>query len=286
MQKEPETRKITSYSFWSLFNLFDKCPFSFHLGAELGIRPKIERPKLNKAIIEGAVFHHVMENKTRQNKTWRDLIVLIEEAFKNIRARDDLQFSKQRETQVRKEMYRVFASTLRGDFREYLDCITLAEHTVRGIFKGVNLKGRIDALGIKDSRKFMADYKLNATASSGGSRQLAFYHLIEPVDEAFVYYPKMTLAKKVTLSPKRMDKLGEKVLELVDRIEKGDRSKKMGSCMFCNYKEVCVGKIRRPWDGRSNQKEEIVGSSLQALDGKAPSDGPEEFDLESLFGAL
>lgn len=282
----PETRVVKSYSFWALFNLFDKCPFSFHLGAELGIRPRIERPKLNKAIIEGAVFHHVMENKTRQNKTWRDLIVLIEEAFVNIRARDDLQFSKQRETQVRKEMYRLFAATLRGDFREYLDCITKTEHTVRGLFKGVQLKGRIDALGTKDTRKFMADYKLNETASSGGSRQLAFYSLIEPVDDAFVYYPKMTLAKKVTLSPKRLDKLGEKVLELVDRIEKGDRSKKMGGCMFCNYKEVCVGKMGRPHHGGSTAKKTAERSNDENVDRQAKGDGPEEPDFESLFDSL
>lgn len=172
----------------------------------------------------------------------------VAKAYRQLEA-DGEGVSGRRLAKVKREFREVMLKTLDGPHRPILEAVAQAEVPIRGLVEGILLGGRPDARGIIDERSFCIDYKLSNTASGQGSRQIAFYSLIVPIERAWVFYPKLGLMKPVRLVGPRMVSLLEKVKALVKGVESGDRTPNVRNCPRCLYKEVCDKKVlwRSPW---------------------------------------
>lgn len=236
--------RYEAYSYWSLFSLYEKCPYSFKIGAEdwPSIKPTPPPSKYLTKQLLGAAFHMAMEWLVKKpTLTWEHLPKLVdywvEQSLKQI---NNPNISVRRANGVKKELLKVLEETAVGPHRPVLDLITLAEVPIQAEVDGIILKGRPDVRGeFQDGKRFCIDYKLSDTASGDGSRQICFYSLIVPIDVGWVFYPVLGLMKPVRLGEKRRDQLRAKVQELVARIRSGDREPNHKSCAYCPFLHQC-----------------------------------------------
>lgn len=251
--------KIRKYSFWQLFSLYNKCPYSYALGYE---QRKRGRPPdgtfLNKQVL-GSAFHYSQEWRVKKAIPWE--VVCSPEfvdywmkcAVRSLE-KQEIQITTRRISRVRKELVEVLATTVAGEHRPVLDAVSLAEKPFKAEVvvgpKGEKrwIGGRPDARGqLEEEVWFTIDYKLSSTASGEGSRQVAFYSLAVPTQKGWVFYPLLKVMKPVRLTDARMTTLREKVWSLILKLESGDREPNHKACTRCLLKHACDRKAVYSW---------------------------------------
>lgn len=182
----------------------------------------------------------MMEDKVREKWDWDQTYKSI--PVQCISARKELgqdSIPTEEVKQIALEMAQIVKALPEVDFCKYIEGVTKAEIKLRGYLEGHVLVGRSDGRGVLDGESYYVDWKMNERASSGASRQLAFYSLIEPVDKAFVYYPMIDVFKPARVTGKRMDRLREEVLRLIKGIMAREFPRKYSFCPYCLFLEEC-----------------------------------------------
>ena len=137
--------KEPSYSYWQLFGLFKKCPYSYYLGYEMHLKSQAPKGKMERATVEGAMYHKAMELKVKSKWSWEEMY----QNFYLVVAQAMQEFpeaSNRRIQKAGKEVLNLLKSNEKGRFVEYIDGLKKAEVTIKGYYKGKKLKGRIDGL--------------------------------------------------------------------------------------------------------------------------------------------
>lgn len=205
------------------------------------------RPGLSLARTRGSVFHRLMELKIKEKWDWPTTYKMLARVTASIRDEfEPGEVSTDELKQVLLELAPVVMRLPKSSFLLHMEGIKKAEKKLRGEMNGHVLVGRTDANGEVPEETYYIDWKLG-NAPQSASRQLAFYHLIEPVDAAYTFNPMSGIVKKARLGARRMQDLRGEVLRLIDGIESRDFSKNHKGCSYCYYQEVCKPGYRPSW---------------------------------------
>lgn len=228
------------FSWWTLYELFKKCPYSYHLARERGIQGGLPE-KLKTRTFVGALFHTIMEKRTKHDLTWEKARMLNEIGGRKILKKEFGEAYTERRASkavkiVNDDIVKVGQNS---EIVAVLNRINFAEKTFERVVNGIKLKGRIDAGNLDYRPTFILDFKL-FKKPSGGTRQVTFYTIVVGgVDKAFVLYPEMPFLREIAIRPEYVESVKMDSIELAEDLLSGNRKPNLKSCSFCYYKRAC-----------------------------------------------